>query len=232
MLKWLLILGGVGVVMALKGRKALITTISAVEQAAFHALVAMKAPASFQPYADAILRASEKYQLSPFVMLAITYWESNYGQALTNGTGDFGSRQPRRGGPRKPPPTGYVDAQGVAHAGNKNAGGKGWGYGVWQIDWGSHEAFIATGQAEDPEASTDYIAREILKPNRDALMAKGLTGDALIKAMVASYNTGLGNVSNHLYDPDTTTTGGNYGSKVLAKAIEFFDKFKALLGNV
>lgn len=201
-------------------RRRLGGVLSAVEEAAFRAM----APNHAKWLVDPIVASSAKFGLSPFIMLAIARQESNFGKALTladgrkgvegpesvSGTGDFAARPNVTYGP---PPN-----------------GRGFGHGVWQIDWGSHREFIESGRWADIWEATDYAAA-LLRSNLDALLKIGLSGDILTLAAVAAYNTGLGNVKKNLDNPDRTTTGGHYGSGILNQAVTFFDAFRRALAG-
>lgn len=100
------------------------------------------------------------------------------------------------------------------------------GYGVMQVDIGTDPAFCKTWTAEKVNESVERGCR-ILAGKRAYLAKKQCTD---LRAIAAAYNTGEGNVSRSLAagrDPDSTTTGRNYGSDVLAR----MEVFKRLLGE-
>lgn len=90
-------------------------------------------------------------------------------------------------------------------------GDGGHGRGPWQIDDRYHQAWLATHDAMDIDASTDYAA-SLLKSNLDYFR-----GD--LPAAVASYNASRARVT--VADPDRYTTGGNYSRNVLDRAEQF-----------
>jgi len=100
------------------------------------------------------------------------------------------------------------------------------GYGVMQVDVGTDPAFCKAWTPEAVDESVQCGCR-ILAGKRAYLVKKQCTD---LKAIAAAYNTGEGNVSRSLAagrDPDSTTTGRNYGSDVLAR----MEVFKRLLGE-
>jgi len=95
------------------------------------------------------------------------------------------------------------------------AGPDGHDRGPWQINDIAHADWIATHDPLDPVASTDYAA---------SILAAGVQHFQDLRAGIASYNAGIGNVT--VANPDVHTTGGDYSASVLAKA----DTFANLLG--
>lgn len=102
--------------------------------------------------------------------------------------------------------------------GGKGDGGH--GRGLMQIDDRYH-AFARTGRWDDAEANILYAAK-VLNTSRNYIKGRfPLTGDHLLRAAVAGYNCGPGNVSKALkrgLDVDFYTTGRNYGTDVLSRA--------------
>lgn len=90
-------------------------------------------------------------------------------------------------------------------------GDGGHGRGPWQIDDRSHARWLSTHDAMNIDQSTDYAASIL----RSSIDAKG--GD--LRAGIAAYNCGPGNVNPPAYD--ARTTGGNYSADVLRRAEEF-----------
>lgn len=133
--------------------------------------------------------------------------ESHWGRLLTppgpGGTGDF---TPRNG--RVP------------------SDGKGFGRGLMQIDYDAHD-FARTGNWPDPRANVLYGC-EVLRESLTYIGARTrLTGDALLRAAIAGYNAGEGQVASDVNagrDPDTLTAHHNYSADVLALAAWFRDK--------
>lgn len=90
-------------------------------------------------------------------------------------------------------------------------GDGGHGRGPWQIDDRSHASWLSSHDAMNIDQSTDYAASIL----RSSIDAKG--GD--LRAGIAAYNCGPGNVRPPAYD--ARTTGGNYSADVLRRAEEF-----------
>ncbi len=94
------------------------------------------------------------------------------------------------------------------------------GFGIMQVDIGTDPAFCASWtEAKVPES----IERgtQILAEKRQYLSGKGIADP---KAIAAAYNTGQGNVARSIAagkDPDSTTSGHDYGSDVLARMAIF-----------
>lgn len=90
------------------------------------------------------------------------------------------------------------------------------GYGIMQVDIGTDPEFCRNWTPEKVEESLER-GTWILAGKRTYLAGKQITD---LKAIAAAYNTGEGNVARSLAagrDPDHTTTGGDYGSDVLAR---------------
>jgi hypothetical protein len=92
------------------------------------------------------------------------------------------------------------------------------GVGIFQIDLGKNPS-VTAAQASDPKFAADWAAK-YLSGNQSSLQKRfpTLSGDDLIKAVADTYNEGLGGASRKLragQDPDSGTTGKNYGSNVL-----------------
>lgn len=115
--------------------------------------------------------------LWPAIIAGLVSRESAWGLTLKpkgpGGTGDF---QPRN---NKMPPDGL-----------------GWGRGLMQIDYKWHE-FARTGNWQDPKENMAFGC-EILATNLDSLTKLGLPSDGLLRAVLAAYNSGLGNVKKAL----------------------------------
>ncbi len=95
-------------------------------------------------------------------------------------------------------------------------GGVWHGYGIMQVDIGTNPTFCNAWTDSDVEGSID-CGTKILQGKKTYLAGKGI---ADVKAIAAAYNTGEGNVARSIaagLDPDHTTTGGNYGSDVVAR---------------
>jgi RHS repeat-associated protein len=98
------------------------------------------------------------------------------------------------------------------------AGGS--GRGLFQIDLGAHPG-VTVAQAFDPGYSANYAAN-LLSTNRATLESQHpyLDPVQLTHATAASYNFGTGNISGNPNTIDAGTTGGNYGSNVIAITLD------------
>lgn len=94
----------------------------------------------------------------------------------------------------------------------------GWGRGLMQIDYGAFE-FARTGDWADASANIDFGCNLLAE---NLVYFKKIAGDDdPLRAGIAAYNCGRGNVSKALAlggDVDLYTTGHNYSSDVLARA--------------
>jgi len=164
------------------------------------------------------LRAAERFRASiealareqrfPAALIAgIGSRESAWGLALTpkgpGGTGDFIKRAyptPFRRG-ALPPQGGY-------------------GRGLMQIDFDAHE-FARTGPWQDPEQNIRYGCK-VLADNRAFFERRmNLAGQALLRASLAAYNCGPGNVQKALaagLDVDYYTAHRDYSAGTLNRA--------------
>ncbi|HEY9664753.1 MAG TPA: transglycosylase SLT domain-containing protein, partial [Allocoleopsis sp.] len=74
----------------------------------------------------------------------------------------------------------------------------------------------------DPKENITYGINQVLAPNYNQLaQSTNLQGVELLRATLASYNAGLGNVQAAIRegrDPDYYTTGRDYGRDVLNRA--------------
>lgn len=112
---------------------------------------------------DAILAAARAKHLSPFLLGAIAYWESDFGQA--------------RGYEPKSAPDGWGDG---GHACTP-----------WQIDRHYHAAFLASGGAKDIAQSSLYAAELVSQAahqfpgNLEAIIASYNAGPGAVKKAIA-----------------------------------------------
>ncbi len=124
-----------------------------------------------------------------------------------------------------------VDPRFVAAVGVRESGlpanpdvvqANGSGRGLFQIDLGAHPG-VTAAQAFNPSYSANYAAN-LLSANRATLEAQhpNLDPMQLTQATAASYNFGTGNISGNPATIDVGTTGGNYGSNVIAIAVDCF----------
>lgn len=159
-------------------------------------------------YRSSVERAAAPAGLPTALLAGIGSRESKWGLALRpsgpSGTGDFAPRRyptQFRTGPLPPD-------------------GAGFGRGLMQVDYDAQD-FARTGNWQDPDLNirTGYL---ILAGYRDLVQRKtGLEGTALLRAAIAAYNSGPGNVLRALQDGrdvDFYTAGRNYSSDVLNRA--------------
>jgi peptidoglycan hydrolase-like protein with peptidoglycan-binding domain len=161
-----------------------------------------------------IIAAAAKISVPSVIIAAIGSRESRWGLGNKppgpSGTGDFKPRsntQPFRPGPLPPD-------------------GKGYGRGLMQIDFDASE-FARTGNWQDPEANINQGC-SVLKTNLVLLGRRTqLTGQDLLRAAIAAYNCGAGNVLKALNaneDVDSRTALGNYSRDVINRAGFFQNK--------
>lgn len=180
-----------------------------------------------------------KHGISPYLMLGVTFAESNYGLALKpkgpEGTGDFIARpsNPTRDALMVKTPLPSVERKMVPSIKSRNIlepvmawvpTTTGWGMGLYQLDWESHFEFVRTGAWKDPRKAMEY-ALKLLASNKKFLAGKHpeLAPHELVRAMVASYNAGAGRVSKFIKDKkdiDTCTFHTGYIDKICKKADE------------
>ncbi len=164
--------------------------------------------AAAEAYRDPIVAAARKYEVPICVVGGMASRECAWGLQLRPhgpaGTGDF---TPRRF------PTRY-------RTGPLPPDGGGFGRGLMQIDFDSHP-FARTGPWRDASANVTQGVL-ILVNCRDLLRRKTvLTEEALLRASIAAYNCGAGNVLHALRDGrdvDFYTSGRDYSSDVLNRA--------------
>gem|GEM_PF-3058569 len=154
-------------------------------------------------YASDIEDAAQKHGIPAEYICGVGSRESLWGLALRPkgpaGTGDWA---PRNG--RMPPD------------------GLGWGRGLMQIDYASHP-FAQTGDWRDPAANIAY-GGDILGQNYDYFRRARYPGVDPLRAAIAAYNCGIGNVEHAIHageDVDARTTGRNYSQDVLRRAAMF-----------
>lgn len=108
--------------------------------------------------------------------------------------------------------------------GPEGRGDNGHGRGLMQIDDRYHE-FARSGRWYDPTANLQYAATVLIDArayihNRFPF----LSPEALLHATISAYNAGPGNVAKAITagrDPDSATTGRDYGRDVLSRASWF-----------
>ena len=157
-------------------------------------------------YGEEIRSAAKKYSLEPSLICAIGSRESNWGRSLKpkgpTGTGDWA----RRNG--KLPPD-----------------GKGWGRGLMQADYAASDFAKDFDKWSKPEQNIDFGCNELY---RDLQLFEAkypqLSEEDRLKAGIASYNTGPGNVERSILrqrDVDYTTAGHDYSADVLTRMAFF-----------
>jgi len=152
--------------------------------------------------------AAEQFGFQPAVIGGIGSRESHWGKILRpagpGGTGDFAKRSY---------PTRYRE-------GPLPSDGGGFGRGLMQIDFDSHE-FARSGNWKDPKANILYGA-EVLSSSLEFLKGKtNLEGKDLLRAALAGYNAGPGNALSAYRDGrdiDFYTSGRDYSKDVLNRA--------------
>jgi hypothetical protein len=167
-------------------------------------------------YEDFVREASGEYGIEPAIIAAIGSRESGWGTSPLlrprgpAGTGDWGKRSPKH----SPPSRGRLPPDGL-----------GFGRGLIQIDWDSHE-FARTGHWPDPHENILY-GTKVLRGKLRYIEGTGieLSQAELLRVGIAAYNAGEGNISKVLRDPnrgiphlDTPTAHGNYSADVLTRA--------------
>lgn len=160
-------------------------------------------------YEDDVYQASIHAGVHQSVLFGIGSRESRWGLALTppfpHGTGDFAKRSNRKPFRKNSTPD----------------DGGGFGRGIWQIDYDWHE-FARTGDWQNPSANIAYGAH-VLRDHYEQLRreVKGLDDMALLRASIASYNCGVGNVMKAIVSGkgvDYYTAHRDYSRDVLSRA--------------
>lgn len=132
--------------------------VSGAKEAAFR----LALPSEISQWSTQILRASEAYGVSPWVLAGLMYRESSGGNALKPkgpaGTGDFSARTP---GKTYKQPDGSLYTVGAT--GLPEDGG-GWGRGLMQIDWGVHHQWCTTHRWDDAQTNLNKAA-ELFRDN-------------------------------------------------------------------
>lgn len=98
--------------------------------------------------------------------------------------------------------------------------GLGWGRGLMQIDYASHE-FARTGAWKNARENILYGSRVLRQSYRHMELRTKLRGRELLRAGLAGYNAGPGAVErvvNRGMDCDKFTAHGDYGRNVMERA--------------
>lgn len=173
---------------------------------AFHNSGLLEQSAVAKPYADYIRWAAQDAGVHQSIICGMGSRESRWGLALRPDlTGDFT--------PRNRP--------NEFRNGNMPNDGKGFGRGLMQIDYDAH-AFARTGEWKDAGRNIAY-GGTVLRDNIKFLKQRlpHLTGQALLRAAIAAYNCGAGNVMHAVskkLSVDYYTTGRDYSKDVLSRA--------------
>lgn len=169
----------------------------------------IKEAAIARTYADFIRFAAQDAGVHQSVICGIGSRESAWGLALTPpfpyGTGDFAKRNNTK--PFRP--------------GQMPPDGKGYGRGLLQIDYDAHE-FARGDQWKDPARNIAY-GGSVLRKNIIWLREHmpSLSGMNLLRAAVAGYNCGCGNVLRAIQSGrsvDFYTAHRDYSADVLSRA--------------
>lgn len=141
--------------------------------------------------------------------------ESRWGRILkpagAGGCGDYTKRKPKAG----------------IRAGSLPPDGLGFGRGLMQIDYDSHE-FARTGNWRDAESNIRYAIKDVLLVNVRYFKMKvpSVSESLRTTAAIAAYNCGPGTVRKLLElgaDVDKFTSHGNYSADVIARGHWFRD---------
>jgi hypothetical protein len=159
----------------------------------------------FKPF---IVGAAMQFGFQPCVIAGIGSRESGWGRALKpqgpTGTGDFAKRK------AKPP----------LRPGSLPPDGGGFGRGLMQIDFDAHQ-FAQTGNWRDPQANITQGCQVLAQTFAFLKKRTNLQGTELLRAALAGYNAGPGNVLKAIKagkDFDSVTAHGNYGRDTLNRA--------------
>jgi len=159
-------------------------------------------------YKSFIEEAAQKYAFQPAIICGIGSRESHWGLALKppgpGGRGDFARRRPR-GERRTPEPP----------------DGPGYGRGLMQIDYDWQE-FARTGKWYSARDNILYGCLVLDQARRFFQQQSGkLTGELLMRAIVAAYNGGATATLRALEagnDVDANTTGSDYSKDVFNRS--------------
>jgi len=200
-------LAGVAALRATVGRSA---TPTVDPGSALHQAVTGELPAA-SAFKPVILQAAQAHNLPAAVIAGIGSVESAWGTSTLmqpNGPTGTGDRAPRR--PLPPLRPGSMPPDGL-----------GFGRGLMQIDWDSHD-FARTGNWRDANANIVFGAA-LLAADRDQFAAGGMPqGDAL-NAAIAAYNAGFDGASEQIRQMGLAAVigPGTYAGSVLTRASFF-----------
>lgn len=160
-------------------------------------------------YSDYIRYAAQEAGVHQSIICGIGSRESRWGLALTPpfpyGTGDFAHRSSRK----------------EFRQGSLPPDGKGFGRGIMQIDYDAHD-FARKGEWRDPGKNIAYSGK-VLGDNIKLLAKRmpGLKSMDLLRASIAAYNCGAGNVMkaiNACRSVDFYTAHRDYSRDALSRA--------------
>lgn len=202
-----LLLGAIAVGLAIAFRKDLFASGRMIIDASKKGAFLAAIPARARTYADAVIRVAGEEGVSPFILVAIMERETQSGTAKALD---------------KPGPGGRGDF--------------GHGHGLMQIDDRSFGPWLRSNNWADPYVNIKKGA-QVYKGKLAYIRSKvpGLSESEYVRAAIAAYNTGEGNVVKSLKagrDVDSTTAHGNYSADVLTKIATAEATFKSMTGSV
>ena len=165
-------------------------------------------------FRDMITQTAAAHGLPAAIVAGIGSQESGWGTSALlhpNGPGGTGDNTPRQPKPPLRPATMPTD-------------GRGFGRGLMQIDWDSHE-FARTGEWRDALANIAYSC-SILADDRDRFVGQNFGAEDALKAAIAAYNAGFQGAANRIKSDGLATViaPGTYAGKVLARAAFYASK--------
>lgn len=234
-------------------RKDVYLALDDVKKEAFRLAVNSTA----RPYVDAIWRASEATGISPLVIYGLGLRESAWGATLRptgpGGTGDHTPRDPAKWGSALPPVKGRDGLQAGWGFGLLQLDW--YSYKDWlsKNEWWKPEVMILKGTQVLKERMNFFASRAPYKFSSTSLLTDGklvnfvpssakakygvstdyvrdprpLSGVALLRAALASYNGGIPNVLRAVAagkDPDLTTTGADYSQWIVSRITPLYNK--------
>lgn len=159
-------------------------------------------------YGTFIKASASAHNLQPSLICAVGSRESNWGLSPDmhpkgpSGTGDWAKRH------GKLPPDGL-----------------GWGRGLMQADYAASDFAKDPSKWPDPRQNIEFGCNELaLDLGHYETRFPNISKANQLKAAIAAYNTGPGNVDHSLSkgrDVDSTTAGGDYSADVLSRAAWF-----------
>jgi hypothetical protein len=155
-------------------------------------------PPEARPYGNIILNLSTRKKISPCVTVFLGSRESKWGWTLTppepGGTGDFA---PRKWGPYRLPPD-----------------GKGWGRGLFQLDFGANSEWLKANEWWLPDVNVgrglDLLVQNIAFFSRQAIVRVGgqVVADRLRKVRLREKAAARRGVKPGVYQDPRPLAGG------------------------